>query len=425
MEESILVQLNNVRQLFAEAAPTDVQTCANYGWIIVKALNAEAETLGSDLCRQLLADYIKLPLKRPSRLHSAILSAAVKVAHFYPEFRFVPFLRLWDLQNLRPEDNEPVLGQLPADGVSERVSHPSLISRVAKAYSHARLLRPSEDLDALQLGCLHPALVQKGYLPSQPMLVSRLKEATTKDGRKLRFATLSTADSREVECVASLLQPHPLFPLLEGKRHYANVGQIYDVQLRQKPDSSEPSVIEAYLSQSKAVDVFPSVIGYIESIDAQHGHMHIYDGFSRHFVASVQRFSRETAGQFVRFVPVVPVSSRFKSAIILGVVPIPEPSSEGIVRTIHITATNTQKGYASWQLTEPSVPIVEALSPLQVSNGETSPSFIQGYLTLAAPPAHISARNIAPLMPDTEHNVIIYLRRSKDGQKRPHIILLS
>lgn len=425
MEESILSQLNNIRQLFAETAPADPQVCAHYGWIIVKALNAESENLGSDLCRQLLADYFKLPLERPSRLHSAILSAATKVASLYPEFRFIPFLRLWDLRNLRPEDYEPVIAEHSQEGQSIRSTLPSLFSRVAKAYSHARLLRPTEDLDAAQFACLQPAITQRGFLPMQPMIVARLKEATNKEGRKFHFATLYTLDGREVECMANQLLPNPLFPLPAGKRHYANIGQLYEVQLRQKPDSSELSVVEAFLSQTKAFEVFPTAIGFIEGIDAKHGHMHIYDGYSRHFVAPVQRFSRETAGQFVRFVPVVPADSRFKTAIILGSEPVPEPSATGIVRTIRITAINTEKGYASWQLSDPSNPVVEQLSPLQLSAGESSVSFTQGFLSLAAPPTHYSAHSINPMMPNTEHNVIIYLRRGKDGHKRPHIILLS
>ena len=55
--------------------------------------------------RQLLAQYIKLQcIPRPSLLHSLILYQVVKGYATLPDFNFTAFLRLWGIQNLRPED---------------------------------------------------------------------------------------------------------------------------------------------------------------------------------------------------------------------------------------------------------------------------------------------------------------------------------
>ena len=56
--ENIIQQLNNLRQLFADALPNDPKTIKDYAWIIAKALNREHESLGSLKCRQFLADYL-------------------------------------------------------------------------------------------------------------------------------------------------------------------------------------------------------------------------------------------------------------------------------------------------------------------------------------------------------------------------------
>lgn len=419
MPESLLSQLANLRQLFADAAPTDPKVVSNYAWTIVKVLLQHTAEIGSVNARQLLADCIKLPIEHPSMLYSTLLAAAVKVANTYPEFRFATFISMWDLHSFRPEDNQRQASQ---DGKS----FPSLVERSAKTLGHSLILHP----EASPLEQDLESLLQSQGLTVRTMVVSRIKEALGKDGRKYFFVTLTSAEGLEVETIAHNLQPSPLRPLPEGKRHYVNIGQLYDCLVRTKKDASSrgdspeqvegssSSLVSAYLSQQKPSDSFPTAIGYIEAIDSVHGHMHIYDYDSRHFVAPVQRFSRERVGDFVRFIPVIPQTSKFKTAIIIATVPATSPEVCNILRDIRITNVNKERGYATWELVDKQHPVTEMLSPLQLSHGETSPSFTFGYLNLTNVSDFSSSGDIAE---GQTLRALIYLRRGKDRQKRPHV----
>lgn len=441
-ESNLKEQLYQLRQLFADAAPTDLKVISDYAWIIAKVLIREHEQIGSVECRQLLADYFQLPVERPSRLHSAILAAAVKVAGTYPEFRFVSFLRMWGLRNLRTEDYELQRQDATPPGCLAPVvkAFPSLADRTSKAVGVSLILHP-EDMPVATADAaddfpqMIAALLTKYGYSIRPMIVTRIKEAANQDGRKYVFVTLTSADGIEVETVAHNLQPSPFRPLPEGKRHYANVGQLYHVLIRAKgftvrdeptlmnpdSDSSKPlSFIRAYESVQRASDYFPTAVGYVEAIDANHGHMHVYDQYSRHFVAHVQRFSREQEGDFVRFLPVVPAQSKFKTAVLLNVLSPLSEEVQGILRDIRITAVNTEKGYAAWELTDKEQPITELLSPYQLSQGEQSPGFTNGYLFLSIVPEN-AQQTIAE---GSSYKALIYLKRGKDRQKRPFVARL-
>lgn len=413
--ESLIPQLQQLRELFAVAAPTDEKTVKDYAWIISKALNHEHEQIGSTGCRTLLADYLKLPVERPSLLHSTILAAAIKISQAYPEFRFAAFLKMWGIDNLRKEDHEK---KTAADGKK----YPSLAERTVRALAHSLLLHPEDR----SLEFNHPSLQGNdgsSIFSILPMVVTRIKEATGKDGRKYLFVTLTSADGIEVETISHNLQVSPLHPLPGGKRHYINIGQLYDCLLsphrggdaKGREGLSSLSLITSYLSQQKAGDIFPTAVGYIASIDTEHGHMHIYDYHSRHFVATVQRFSREKAGDFVRFIPIIPQASKFKSALILSTVSETSPEVSAILRDIRIIGVNEEKKYATWELIDKDNPVTELLSPLQVSQGEQSPTFTSGYLNLS------ETLSLTPTLGEEGLKALIYLRRSKDNQKRPYV----
>ena len=295
-----------------------------------------------------------------------------------------------------------------------------------------------------------------------PMLVTRIKQAAGKDGRKYTFVTLTSPEGLEIETISHTLQPSPLHPLPEGKRHYVNIGQLYDCLLRTNPSQpiassslaapvpsslpTESSLTFAYLSQSAPATVFPTEIGYIDSVDQQHSHMHVYDSYSRHFAAPILRFSKEKEGDFLRFIPIIPSTSKFKTAIILTTVPssslpstVPSDLSEGQspLRSIRITSVNKEKCYAAWELVDKAHPITECLSPLQLSLGETSPSFTTGYLPLTPEGLpQVSTHSVAftsqvssscaagAILPGQTLCAFIYLKRGKDRQKRPHIACL-
>lgn len=475
MADLLLHQLRHIRQLFYEAAPKDPKTINDYGWTVAKALLQHTAEIDDITCRQLLADCIKLPIERPSKLHSALLSAAVKVSSVHPQFHFAAYLKLWGIENLRPEDHERQQATVPA-GSPVGKSFPSLAEKTAHALAHSLLLhpedRPKAPVPAGSQAGISSVLTAHG-LSIYPMLVTRIKEAQGKDGRKYIFVTLTSPEGIEIETVSHTLQPSPLHPLPEGKRHYVNIGQLYDCLLKTKasvpatsssvqaapvpdgfPSGNKAPVLsdsslalrEAYLSQQKPHDVFPQELGYIESIDLQHAHMHIYDGHSRHFVAPVQRFSKERAGDFVRFIPIIPLASKFKTAIITGHVtvpvasptcqttsvpagspsaqttPVPDGFPSGLIRQIRISSINPQKGFAKWCLVDDTHPIQELLSPYQLSNGEIQSSYAEGYLPLhlLGDPEQFTYDKLSNYY-DHPYSAVIYLKRGKDKIKRPQI----
>lgn len=75
-------------------------------WDIYHYMNANLDTMDSKEARTLLAAYFKIPLNRPSLIHSCMLRIALRMVEKYSDFRFAAFLHLWGYpQNLRPEDN--------------------------------------------------------------------------------------------------------------------------------------------------------------------------------------------------------------------------------------------------------------------------------------------------------------------------------
>lgn len=76
-------------------------------WSIYRYLDTNLKQMESRQTRTLLAIYFKLPIEKPSLVHSCILAVAVKMSEKFDEFQFHKFLSLWGYpHNLRPEDHE-------------------------------------------------------------------------------------------------------------------------------------------------------------------------------------------------------------------------------------------------------------------------------------------------------------------------------
>ena len=96
-----------------EAAKTHPRDTA---WDIYWYLKDHFQECGSQQARMLLAKYTKIPLERPSLLHSCMLQLALKISEQYDDFNLLNFIRIWRYnQFLRPEDRE---AQTSADGRS-------------------------------------------------------------------------------------------------------------------------------------------------------------------------------------------------------------------------------------------------------------------------------------------------------------------
>lgn len=76
----------------------------DFGWIIYRFLKKCYELCGSINARRALHTYLQLQIKRPSTLHSLILNVATMISEKYKDFKFLPFLELWDVATLSDDD---------------------------------------------------------------------------------------------------------------------------------------------------------------------------------------------------------------------------------------------------------------------------------------------------------------------------------
>ena len=89
------------------ACPADRETQTGFGWELYfhsKELMA-AKNVKLEAVKRNLNDYLKLDIEKPSLLHSCVLQLATKLAG-QDKFSLLVFSRLWNLDNLRPEDFE-------------------------------------------------------------------------------------------------------------------------------------------------------------------------------------------------------------------------------------------------------------------------------------------------------------------------------
>ena len=90
----------------AVSHPTDT------AWNIFRYMQKNYKEMGSQQARTLLAAYMKLPVEKPSLIHSCMLGIAVKVSREYQDFRLPQFLQMWGYDsNLRSEDMQKQKGK--------------------------------------------------------------------------------------------------------------------------------------------------------------------------------------------------------------------------------------------------------------------------------------------------------------------------
>lgn len=422
----ILSQLSHVRKLFAEAGTADYHVVEKYAWLLVKVLNSDALEDDSVQSRKCLADYMNLNVKRPSKLHSALLYAACKMSFRFADFHFAKFLEKWDLSNLRKEDFVKTIGE---DG---KVYNP-FAERVVKAYMHALLLRPEEVLPSAQLDIVRPIAQKMRFSHIRTMIVVKTTKAEVR-GRTMYFAHLVDKEGNELSCEIHDLLPNPLTHKT-GEKYYVNVGQLYDVLPRWKVNTDgETSVNEilkvehAYLSSKSYGESYPVTIGYVDSYDATHQYYHIYDKWSRHFVADgaacrLGSFGRPKVqvGDFVRFAPIIPKPKKkgekvFKSAYVVDTISPDHGPEEFGLREAKVVYVDQEKRYYRWELIDPSNPIMEV--------GADIPPVTTGFVSFETHSIpHIDGKEV-PQKGDTIL-ILAYLRRGKDGQKHAKTIYVK
>lgn len=389
-------------------------------WDIVRQLNAEVPTLSSLEARKLLAEYATL-MHLPATisdnarsLHAAILSVAVKMAQAYPDFHFVPFLNLWGLQHLRPED-----GEAQIDSTGKR--YPSLVERLAKSYAYSLLFHPEEHLEAELEALLIGHIQRKGYILSSPqtngiihpLLATRTFTSEVR-GRKMTFVSLLSPDGTELTTEVHTITAYSKL------RYCAIPGTLYSAILRTS-DNGNLRIETAIPSPSQQIDgIFQTSTGFVESIDASHQHIHIYDNLSRHLVAMQDGFlhdgttltsaSTVKIGDYLKIVPVIPREGKFKSALIINQYPTEEGRNAFGYRRARITHIDMAKGWCSWELLPGEAPIIE--------DGTQSPSFTKGYLSQQ----HLQGKTISSLSVGQEIQLLTFLKRGKDREKHPYVV---
>lgn len=354
-----------------ESMNSAAQHPADTAWNIYRYLNQHYKELGSTESRILLNSYLKMRLERPSLIHSCILSVALKMCDVYDDFRLPAFLQVWGYpQCLRPEDRER---QTNAQGRSFL----SLAERTERVLNHYLLHHAAER---------QPSASPEAILP---MVAVKVFE-TESNGRKRKSVKLVGPRGEE------LLADSHAFPC----KPWEIVGNLFDVLVRHSKEGN-PRAEEVVVSQKSVSDAFPPIVGYVDRFDGQHGHFHIFDSLSRHFVAENPRL-KPTVGGFVMFSPIVPAVDKFKSAVVTQLLTPDQGQQAFGLLPASVSYVNAEKGYFYYKLTD---------NPPTTPEGTIT---LEGSAQLSLSPASLRVGQLVRLL--------LFLKRGKDGAKHNYVV---
>lgn len=348
-------------------------------WVIFRYLKAHYATMGSVEARTLLAAYIKLHTRQPSLLNSCMLGLALKMVEVYPDFRLPQFLQAWGYDEcLRDDDHQPQVGK---DGRR----YLSLRERVERAMASYLLHHPEENRD--QCGAIVSMYAVKIFEKEQ-------------HGRRRKFVKLVAPNG-----VGMVADSHQ-FPC----KPWEIAGRLFDVLTRVSKEGHVRAV-EIVASDKRVEEVFASEPGYIDGIDLEHDHVHVFDVWSRHFVAdrATVRLQGLACGRFVRFCPVIAQNDPFKSAAIIEML----PHEEGleVFGTYDAIVVSVNRELKSWKY---------ALATVQPSQQLTQAALSlrrEGYASLSVLPESRKAT----LAPGQPVRLVLFLKRGMDGIKHNHV----
>lgn len=387
--------LYTMREMYNAIPEHDEVLREGYAWAIYYILADNFETIGSRVARSMLAEYFALNQPRPTRLHSCILNIATRMAALYPDFKFVPFLKIWDMNNIMPEDRVTFKGE---DGRN----YTSLYEHVAKAYAYTRFYNPDLKIEGPEHDELMKIAADRGFIPPMTMVATKVFSAEVR-GRKMHFVKLVSPEGKEASCeVHTITRLSPI-------RYRDIPGVLFDILPRLSHKSEEMRVEAARISARHLNEVFEEAVGYVEHIDISHHHIHIFDNFSRHMVCPID--TPVSVGTFVRIAPVVPQRDKFKVAFINSIFSDKAAGAAAFgYRKAHITYTDNEKGYCSWALDEGEEPISE--------RGGDGSAYDKGYLSQQLLQ---SKGNSMPAV-GTSIGIIVFLKRGRDGSKHPYVV---
>lgn len=344
-------------------------------WKIFRYLQNNYKTMGAVTARTLLAAYMKLHVKRMSLIDSCMLGMAVNISETYSDFKLPKFLEAWGYdQFLRPQDLQRQTGK---DGRQ----YLSLKERVERALQSYRLHHPEEsDGECEGVVSMYAAKVFE-------------KE---KDGRKRRYVKLVATNGSE------LIADSHQFPC----RPWEISGRMFDVLTRVSKQGNE-RVSDIVASRKRVDEVFSVEVGFVEFIDESHGHIHVYDSQSRHFVADKSACSalKISVVKYVRFCPIIANGDHFKSAAIVSVMDKYEGRKAFGIYEAKVEYANVKDRYIRYSIESairytPEGNIIKA-----------------GFASTANLPEDV--RN--GMVQGSHVHLVLFLKRGKDGMKHNYV----
>ena len=344
-------------------------------WKIYRYLQNNYKTIGSVTARTLLAAYMKLHVKRMSLVDSCMLGMAVKISETYGDFKLSKFLEAWGYDScLRAQDLQRQTGK---DGRQ----YLSLKERVERALQSYRLHHPEEcNGECEGIVSMYAAKVFEKEI----------------NGRKLRYVKLVATNGSE------LIADSHQFPC----RPWEISGRIFNVLTRVSKQGNE-RVSEIVASAKRVDEAFSAEEGFVEFIDESHGHIHVYDSQSRHFVAdkSAHTALKISVGNYVRFCPIIANGDHFKSAAIVSVMDKYEGRKAFGIYEAKVEYANVKDRYIRYSLESairytPEGNIIKA-----------------GFASTANLPEDV--RN--GMVQGSHVRLILFLKRGKDGMKHNYV----
>ena len=344
-------------------------------WKIYRYLQNNYKKIGSVTARTLLAAYMKLHVKRMSLVDSCMLGMAVKISETYGDFKLSKFLEAWGYDScLRAQDLQRQTGK---DGRQ----YLSLKERVERALQSYRLHHPEEcNGECEGIVSMYAAKVFEKEI----------------NGRKLRYVKLVATNGSE------LIADSHQFPC----RPWEISGRIFNVLTRVSKQGNE-RVSEIVASAKRVDEAFSAEVGFVEFIDESHGHIHVYDSQSRHFVAdkSAHTALKISVGNYVRFCPIIANGDHFKSAAIVSVMDKYEGRKAFGIYEAKVEYANVKDRYIRYSLESairytPEGNIIKA-----------------GFASTANLPEDV--RN--GMVQGSHVRLILFLKRGKDGMKHNYV----
>ena len=344
-------------------------------WKIYRYLQNNYKTIGSVTARTLLAAYMKLHVKRMSLVDSCMLGMAVKISETYGDFKLSKFLEAWGYDScLRAQDLQRQTGK---DGRQ----YLSLKERVERALQSYRLHHPEEcNGECEGIVSMYAAKVFEKEI----------------NGRKLRYVKLVATNGSE------LIADSHQFPC----RPWEISGRIFNVLTRVSKQGNE-RVSEIVASAKRVDEAFSAEVGFVEFIDESHGHIHVYDSQSRHFVAdkSAHTALKISVGNYVRFCPIIANGDHFKSAAIVSVMDKYEGRKAFGIYEAKVEYANVKDRYIRYSLESairytPEGNIIKA-----------------GFASTANLPEDV--RN--GMVQGSHVRLILFMKRGKDGMKHNYV----